>query len=138
MTTTATRPADRVTNRVADAAARLFDWSELKPAQLEAIESLLSGRDTFGIMPTGFGKSAIYQVAGALLDGPTVVVSPLISSGTPTPRPPSTSTRATRMPRTTRAGGASMLARSPTCSWRPSSWPATRPSSGWHGPASRW
>jgi ATP-dependent DNA helicase RecQ len=79
MTTTATRPADRVTNRVADAAARLFDWSELKPAQLEAIESLLSGRDTFGIMPTGFGKSAIYQVAGALLDGPTVVVSPLIA-----------------------------------------------------------
>ena len=66
-------------DRIADVAARLFEWDDLKPAQVEAVESLLAGRDTFGIMPTGFGKSAIYQVAGALLDGPTVVVSPLIA-----------------------------------------------------------
>ncbi|WP_209561648.1 RecQ family ATP-dependent DNA helicase [Frigoribacterium sp. PvP032] len=71
------RSTDR--DRIADVAARLFEWDDLKPAQLEAVESLLAGRDTFGIMPTGFGKSAIYQVAGALLDGPTVVVSPLIA-----------------------------------------------------------
>jgi len=68
-----------VRDRIADVAARLFEWHELKPAQVEAVESLLAGRDTFGVMPTGFGKSAIYQVAGALLDGPTVVVSPLIA-----------------------------------------------------------
>ncbi|ROP75505.1 ATP-dependent DNA helicase RecQ [Frigoribacterium sp. PhB107] len=80
----ATRPvsADEQTttrDRIADVAARLFGWDDLKPAQVEAVESLLAGRDTFGIMPTGFGKSAIYQVTGALLDGPTVVVSPLIA-----------------------------------------------------------
>jgi ATP-dependent DNA helicase RecQ len=68
-----------VRDRIADVAARLFEWDELKPAQVEAVESLLAGRDTVGVMPTGFGKSAIYQVAGALLDGPTVVVSPLIA-----------------------------------------------------------
>ncbi|NIJ05210.1 RecQ family ATP-dependent DNA helicase [Frigoribacterium faeni] len=68
-----------VRDRIADVAARLFEWHELKPAQVEAVESLLAGRDTFGVMPTGFGKSAIYQVAGAVLDGPAVVVSPLIA-----------------------------------------------------------
>jgi ATP-dependent DNA helicase RecQ len=68
-----------VRDRIADVAARLFEWDELKPAQVQAVESLLAGRDTVGVMPTGFGKSAIYQVAGALLDGPTVVVSPLIA-----------------------------------------------------------
>ena len=40
---------------------------------------MLSGRDTLCIMSTGSGKSAIYQLAGLLLDGPTVVVSPLIA-----------------------------------------------------------
>jgi len=41
--------------------------------------SLLAGRDTLTVMPTGAGKSAIYQVPAVLLDGPTVVVSPLIA-----------------------------------------------------------
>ncbi len=43
------------------------------------MESVLSGRDTLAVMPTGSGKSAIYQVPALLMDGPTVVVSPLIS-----------------------------------------------------------
>jgi len=37
------------------------------------------GRDTLAVMSTGYGKSAIYQLAGELLDGPTIVVSPLIA-----------------------------------------------------------
>ena len=41
--------------------------------------SLLDGRDTLVVMPTGWGKSAVYQLAAMLLEGPTVVVSPLIS-----------------------------------------------------------
>ena len=40
---------------------------------------MLDGRDTLAVMSTGSGKSAIYQIAGLLLDGPTIVVSPLIS-----------------------------------------------------------
>jgi ATP-dependent DNA helicase RecQ len=43
------------------------------------MESVLAGRDTLVVMPTGSGKSAVYQVPALLLDGPTVVVSPLIA-----------------------------------------------------------
>jgi ATP-dependent DNA helicase RecQ len=52
---------------------------ELRPGQGEAVEHLLAGRDVLLVMPTGSGKSAVYQLAGHLLDGPTLVVSPLIA-----------------------------------------------------------
>ncbi|MBF4576997.1 RecQ family ATP-dependent DNA helicase [Frondihabitans sp. VKM Ac-2883] len=70
---------DTDTKRITRAAADLFGWDDLHPAQLEAIEAVVAGRDTLAIMPTGFGKSAIYQVAGAVLGAPVVVVSPLIA-----------------------------------------------------------
>ena len=54
-------------------------FENLRPGQLEAVESLLNGRDTLVVQPTGSGKSAIYQIAGLLLPGVTVVVSPLIA-----------------------------------------------------------
>ncbi len=56
-----------------------FGWDELRPGQLEAMQAVLAGHDTLVVMPTGAGKSAIYQVPALLLDGPTVVVSPLIA-----------------------------------------------------------
>ncbi|MBX6385088.1 MAG: ATP-dependent DNA helicase RecQ [Microbispora sp.] len=56
-----------------------FGWRRLRPGQREAMEHLLAGRDVLLVMPTGGGKSAVYQVPGLLLDGPTVVVSPLIA-----------------------------------------------------------
>src|SRR6476659_1993548 len=43
------------------------------------MEHPLGGRDVLAVLPTGAGKSAIYQVPALLLDGPTVVVSPLIA-----------------------------------------------------------
>ncbi|HEY2054799.1 MAG TPA: ATP-dependent DNA helicase RecQ [Solirubrobacterales bacterium] len=52
---------------------------ELHPGQLEAIEAVLAGGDTLAVMSTGYGKSAIYQLAGELLGKPTIVVSPLIA-----------------------------------------------------------
>jgi len=52
---------------------------ELRPGQAEAVEHLLAGCDCLVVMPTGSGKSAVYQLAGHLLDGPTIVVSPLIA-----------------------------------------------------------
>ncbi|HYI95926.1 MAG TPA: DEAD/DEAH box helicase, partial [Bryobacteraceae bacterium] len=54
-------------------------FSNLRPGQDEAVRSLLDRRDTLVIQPTGSGKSAIYQVAGLLMEGATIVVSPLIA-----------------------------------------------------------
>ncbi len=52
---------------------------QLHRGQLEATEAVLDGRDTLAVMSTGYGKSAIYQLAGELLGKPTIVVSPLIA-----------------------------------------------------------
>ncbi|WP_347877952.1 RecQ family ATP-dependent DNA helicase [Salinibacterium sp. ZJ454] len=71
--------ADRVSQAVSQAAQRAFGWPGLRPGQLDAIEALLNHTDVLAVMPTGYGKSAIYQLAGLLNDGPTLVVSPLIA-----------------------------------------------------------
>jgi ATP-dependent DNA helicase RecQ len=67
---------DRDIQRVA---TRHLGYEELRPGQLEGARSIVGGRDTLAVMSTGSGKSAIYQIAGLLLDGPTIVVSPLIA-----------------------------------------------------------
>jgi ATP-dependent DNA helicase RecQ len=56
-----------------------FGFSEFKGTQEQAIVSLLSGRDTFVIMPTGGGKSLCYQLPAMMLEGCAIVVSPLIA-----------------------------------------------------------
>jgi ATP-dependent DNA helicase RecQ len=65
--------------QVLEVARTTFGYSTMRPGQLDAILSLVEGRDTLVVMPTGWGKSAVYQIAALLLAGPTVVVSPLIS-----------------------------------------------------------
>ncbi|MGW4210860.1 RecQ family ATP-dependent DNA helicase [Lentzea sp. NPDC004789] len=67
------------TDELLSTAEEVFGWTELRPEQLLAMRHLLDGRDVLVVMPTGAGKSAIYQVPAILLDGPTVVVSPLIA-----------------------------------------------------------
>ena len=62
-----------------DLARKRFGYGGLRPGQDRALAALLAGRDTLAVMPTGFGKSAIYQLAGLLLPGTTLVVSPLIA-----------------------------------------------------------
>ena len=57
----------------------VFGIARLRPGQQEVIDSVLAGRDTLAIMPTGSGKSLCYQIPASLLPGATVVVSPLIS-----------------------------------------------------------
>jgi ATP-dependent DNA helicase RecQ len=64
---------------IATAAHNLLGFKSLRPGQNEAIQSLLEGRDTVLVQPTGSGKSAVYQIAGALIEGSTIVVSPLIA-----------------------------------------------------------
>jgi ATP-dependent DNA helicase RecQ len=54
-------------------------FDRLRPGQLPAVEALVAGRDVLAVLPTGAGKSAIYELAGLLRTGPTVVVSPLIA-----------------------------------------------------------
>jgi len=61
------------------AAKEKLGFASLRPGQLEAVQAVLAGRDTLAVMSTGSGKSAIYQLAGLLIDGPTIVVSPLIA-----------------------------------------------------------
>jgi ATP-dependent DNA helicase RecQ len=66
-------------NELRRVAAETFGWSQLRDEQLRAMEQVMSGHDVLAVLPTGAGKSAIYQVPALLLDGPTLVVSPLIA-----------------------------------------------------------
>ena len=58
---------------------RTFGLDALRPGQAEVIRSVLGGRDTLAIMPTGAGKSLCYQLPALHLEGTTIIVSPLIA-----------------------------------------------------------
>ena len=64
-------------------AASTFSLPELRDGQLAGMTALVDGRDVLAVMPTGYGKSAVYQVAAQYLHSatgrPAVVVSPLIA-----------------------------------------------------------
>ncbi len=59
--------------------ARRFGIRKLRPEQTKAIQAVLDGRDTLAVLPTGYGKSLIYQVPAMKFDRPTLVASPLIA-----------------------------------------------------------
>jgi ATP-dependent DNA helicase RecQ len=56
-----------------------FGYPEFRPAQGRVIQSVLAGRDALAVLPTGAGKSVCFQIPALVLEGFTVVVSPLIS-----------------------------------------------------------
>ena len=56
-----------------------FGYDQFRPGQERMIRDLLAGRDVLGILPTGAGKSLVYQLASQLLPGVTLVVSPLLA-----------------------------------------------------------
>jgi len=62
-----------------DSLQTAFGFDSFRPGQWEAIENLLAGRHTLAVMPTGAGKSLIFQLAALQLDGLTLVISPLIA-----------------------------------------------------------
>lgn len=58
---------------------KYYGYPDFREGQKRVIASVISGTDTLGIMPTGGGKSICYQVPAMLMEGTTIVVSPLIS-----------------------------------------------------------
>jgi ATP-dependent DNA helicase RecQ len=56
-----------------------FGFDSFRPGQERVIEALLAGRSALAVFPTGAGKSLCYQLPALMLDGVTVVVSPLIA-----------------------------------------------------------
>jgi ATP-dependent DNA helicase RecQ len=68
-----------MTDEIAKLARERFGLKKLRPGQAEAVHAVLDGHDTLAVMSTGYGKSAIYQLAALMIPGPTLVISPLIS-----------------------------------------------------------
>ena len=66
-------------NLIKDKLQQYFGFDRFKGKQEEAIKNVLEGKDTFGLMPTGGGKSLIYQLPALMLEGTAIIVSPLIA-----------------------------------------------------------
>ena len=66
-------------SRILETLKKSFGWDELKSGQLDVVSRLLDGTSTVAVFPTGGGKSLCYQLPALLLEGLTVVVSPLIA-----------------------------------------------------------
>ncbi len=73
--TQATEPLAQVRQIARD----VLGYAALRPAQQDAAAALASGRDCLAVLPSGAGKSAIYQIAAVALGGPAIVVSPLLA-----------------------------------------------------------
>ena len=58
---------------------KYWGFDSFRERQEEIIRSVLAGNDTLGLLPTGGGKSITFQVPGLVLDGLTLVITPLIS-----------------------------------------------------------
>ncbi len=69
----------RKQEQIEKTAQETFGYDHLRPGQAEVIQAVLDGHDALAVMPTGSGKSAIYQLAALQLPGATVVISPLIA-----------------------------------------------------------
>ena len=76
---TPSEPPSPALLRALEKMREVFHIRELRAGQAEIMEAVLAGRDTLAIMPTGSGKSLTYQLPALVMDGPTLVVSPLLA-----------------------------------------------------------
>lgn len=65
--------------RLTEVLKKYWGYDSFRPLQEDIIKSVLAGKDTLGLMPTGGGKSITFQVPGMILDGITLVITPLVS-----------------------------------------------------------
>jgi len=75
----ASGPRAESPDSIRELALERLGFAQLRPGQLRAAAAAAAGRDVLAVLPTGGGKSAIYELAGMIRTGPTVVVSPLIA-----------------------------------------------------------
>ena len=68
-----------MSDQIVETAQRVFGHESLRPGQDESVRALLDGHDVLLVQPTGGGKSLAYQLPAVLLDGLTLVVSPLLA-----------------------------------------------------------
>ncbi|MDG5798850.1 RecQ family ATP-dependent DNA helicase [Marinilabiliaceae bacterium ANBcel2] len=66
-------------DRAKDILKKYWGYDQFRPMQFEIIESVLLGKDTLGLLPTGGGKSLTFQIPAMMMSGVTIVVTPLIA-----------------------------------------------------------
>jgi len=71
--------ASTVSPEAAETLRRLWGADAFRPGQAEVVAAVLAGRDALAVMPTGGGKSVLYQLPAAMRPGVTLVISPLIA-----------------------------------------------------------
>ena len=74
-----TQDCDPPTDPLLEALNTYFGYASFRKGQREIVEAILDGENVFAVFPTGHGKSLCYQLPALMLDGITIVISPLIS-----------------------------------------------------------